>query len=443
MKNTIGNEERREYRRKRRVRNQIIAYAVLFVMIALVSIGSVEMMKRSAMREQAIEETHENNMAMIDEMIAEEEEIIVPPATTPKPTEPPKTQEDLFEEELDAMIAAMPLEDKVAGLFIVTPEAITGVNTAVKAGSGTQKALEQYAVGGMIYFKKNIKSEKQLKEMIEKTKEYSRYPLFIAIDEEGGKVSRLADARLVERQPTAKEIGATGTESAAYEAGVAIGTYLSEYGFNLNFAPVADLSNVENSIMKDRAFGADAETTSPYVVSMMTGMQEQGITACLKHFPGIGSTTQDTHNGLASIERSIEEICDQELWMFESGMDGGAQMIMVGHASCEALSGDLTPASMSPAIVTDVLRNDLNFQGIIITDALNMSAISEYYSSEQAAVMAIKAGCDMVLMPENFKQAYNGVLNAVKDGTISEERINDSLKRIYRVKLAGQTIENE
>ena len=384
--------------------------------------------------QSAQENTQESEIDKIEELISGEE-AIAPPTATPAPTEVPKTQEELFEEELDAMIAAMPIEERVAGLFIVTPEAITGVNTALKAGDGTKKALEEYPVGGLIYFKKNIKSENQLKEMIQKTKEYSKYPLFIAVDEEGGKVSRLADAKLVERQASAAQIGATGEDSAAYDAGVAIGNYLSEYGFNLNFAPVADLNNADKSIMKDRAYGADAETALPFVTSMMDGMKEQGVLGCLKHFPGLGSTTADTHKGLASIKRTVDELRLQELRMFEGGIEGGAQMIMVGHASCEALSGDMTPASLSDVIVTDILRNEMEYQGIIITDALNMSAISEYYSSEQAAVLALKAGCDMILMPENFKQAYTGVLKAVEDGTISEERINDSLKRVYRVKL--------
>lgn len=443
MGNKWNSEERREYRRKRRQRNQIVAYIVLFLIIALAAVGIVQGMKYHSGQQQEeetiVQESHQAVIEEIEEIISSEEEI-APPTATPVPTEVPKTPQELWEERIDAQIAAMPLTDKVAGLFVVTPEAVTGVGTAIKAGNSTKEALEKYPVGGIIYFKKNIRSAEQLKEMIGNTKAYSKYPVFIAVDEEGGSVSRLANAKLATKQPSAAEIGATKDANNAYQAGTAIGSYLAEFGFDLNFAPVADLSNVENSIMKDRAYGADAATAVPFVTAMMNGLEEQGVTACLKHFPGIGSTTADTHKGMVSIGRSAEELWAEELTVFQAGIDAGAQMIMVGHADAESLSGDKTPACMSKVIITDVLRNELGFQGVVISDALNMSAISEYYSSEQAAVMALKAGCDMILMPENFEQAYTGVLNAVAEGTISEERINDSLKRIYRIKLAEELV---
>jgi len=437
MENKNELEDRREYRRKRRQRNQIIAYVALFCVIALVALGFVQAARLLAKSRQESNEAQKNTQTSINELIGSEE-AIAPPTASPVPTEVPKTPEELLEEKIDGMLAEMSLLDKVAGLFIVTPEAITGVDTAVIAGDGTKAALEEYPVGGIVYFKKNIESEVQLKEMISNTQQYSKYPLFIAVDEEGGIVSRMASAGLVEEQQSAAAIGATGDSSNAYQAGLAIGTYLADYGFNLDFAPVADISNVEKSVMKDRAYGSDSVQVSGFVTEMMKGLQQQGITSCLKHFPGLGSTTADTHDGIVNIERTAEELRAEELVVFKNGIDAGAQMIMVGHASAESLSGDKTPASMSTAIVTDVLRNELQFNGIVITDAMNMGAISEYYSSEQAAVMALKAGCDMVLMPENFLQAYAGVLNAVSDGTISEERINDSLRRIYRIKYAEE-----
>ncbi len=437
MENRNEYEERRENRRKRRQRNQIAAYVILFCMIALVVVGIVQGARLLAKNRQNSDMPKENTQNSIDQLIGSEE-TITPPTAEPEPTEVPKTPEELMEEKIDNMIAEMSLVDKVAGLFIVTPEAITGVNTAVLAGDGTKAALEEYPVGGIVYFKKNIESDEQLKEMIANTKAYSKYPLFIAVDEEGGSVSRLASAGLVGEQVSAAVIGATGDSNNAYESGMTIGGYLAEYGFNVNFAPVADISNVDNSIMKDRAYGSDAVSTGAFVAAAVKGLQEQGITACLKHFPGLGSTTADTHEGIVNIERTAEELRAEELTVFQAGVDAGVRMIMVGHASAEGLSGDKTPASMSAVIVTEVLRNELGYKGVIITDAMNMGAISEYYSSEQAAIMALKAGCDMVLMPENFLQAYAGVLNAVTEGTISEERINDSLRRIYRIKYAEE-----
>lgn len=434
MKNDYLSEERREYRRKRRQRNQILAYIFLFCIIAFVAVGIVFCVKKvtDSKKENA---EHVENQEQIEDLFASEETITPPPAATATPT-PTMSPEEALEQKINETIENMTLTEKVAGLFIVTPEAITGVDTAVQAGEGTKDALEDYAVGGLIYFAKNIQSKEQITDMITNSQMYSKYPLFIAVDEEGGSVSRVAGAGLAEKQPSASEIGATGDANNAYTAGSNIGTYLAEIGFNLNFAPVADLSNVSGSVMKDRAYGADAATVSPFVASMVTGLQEQGVTACLKHFPGIGSTTADTHNGLAYTERTAEEFKAEEFAVFKAGIDAGAGMIMVGHVSAEGLAGDNTPASMSEPIITGYLRNELGYQGVIITDAMNMSAISTYYSSEQAAVMALKAGCDMVLMPENFLQAYAGVLNAVAEGTISEERINDSLRRIYRIKYA-------
>ena len=336
---------------------------------------------------------------------------------------------------MDAIILEMPLEDKVAGLFVVIPEAITGVGAAVQAGDGTRQALESNPVGGIIYFKQNIKSEEQLKEMLANTAQYARYPLFLAVDEEGGVVSRIGST-IGTKMDGAGDIGATGDPENAYQAGLTIGASLAGLGFNLDFAPVADLANVEGSIMAGRAYGADAATASPFVTSMMRGLEEQNVTACLKHFPGIGSTAQDPHDGRAFSERTEEQFWAEELAVFQAGIDSGANMIMVSHMAAPALTGDNEPSIFSRVLVTDILRNQMGFQGVVITDALSMSAISEYYGAEEAAIMAVLAGCDMLLMPEDYGKAYQGVLEAVRNGNIDEERINDSLRRIYRIKYA-------
>lgn len=450
-------EDRREARRKRRQRNQIMAYVTAFLLLTVLAVGIVQGVNlvaqnkvseetgqntiRESMEEgsqESITESVQESAQDILENLYASEETIAPPTSEPESTPAPPTREELMEQRIEEIIAEMSLEDKVAGLFILTPEGLTGVNTAIKAGSGTQKALETYKVGGIIYMKKNIQSKSQITEMIANTRSFSKYPLFIAVDEEGGKVTRVAAAGLADAQPSPQEIGETGDANKAYETGTTIGAYLKELGFDVNFAPVADLSNVDNSIMKDRSYGATAEEVIPYVLNMMKGLEEQGITACMKHFPGIGGTTADTHDGLVAITRTAEEMRAEELAVYKAGIEAGVPMIMLGHADVESLTGDKTSAVLSEVIVTDILRGELGFQGVIVTDALNMKAISEYYTSEQAAVMALKAGCDMIMMPENFKQAYEGVLKAVGEGKISEERINDSLRRIYRIKLAEE-----
>ena len=202
----------------------------------------------------------------------------------------------------------------------------------------------------------------------------------------------------------------------------------------MNFAPVADINVVENSFIKDRAYGSDPAQVGTMVAANVEGMQETGVSACLKHFPGIGSTSEDTHAGMAGSERTVEEFNQAEFTVFQSGIDAGAQMVMVSHLSVPGITGDNTPSSLSAIVITDILRGQLGYNGIVITDAMDMAAVTAYYTSDQAAVMALSAGADMILMPEDFEAAYNGVLEAVNNGTLTEERIDESLRRIFRVK---------
>lgn len=436
MENANNEVEKRELRRKRRMRSQMIVYSIAALAVIMIAVLIILGVKTLAGKQEIAESVQESQQVVLEDVVASEEEIVPP---SEEEVIPVKTPEQMLDEFIDEIVAQMPLEDRVAGLFFVTPEAITGVSTAVKAGDGTKDALNTYAVGGIAYFAKNIKSEEQFKEMVSNTVLYSKYPLFIGIDEEGGEVSRLSTAGLVEKTDSAQVIGESGDPNKAYEAGVKIGTYLADYGINVNFAPVADLASVENSVMTKRSYGNDASQVSQYVVGMVKGMEEQGITACLKHFPGIGGTTEDSHNGLATLTTSAEDFRNNEFAVFKAGIEAGADIIMVGHEDAPALTNnDNTPASLSKIIVTDILRGELGYNGVVITDAMNMKAISEYYGSGEAAIMAFKAGCDMVLMPEDFEEAYNAVLEAIADGTISEQRINDSLKRVYRVKYEGK-----
>jgi beta-N-acetylhexosaminidase len=435
--NNQEQQERREARRRRRVRNQVMAYITVIVFIAAMAAGIVFGVQYLT---GASREKEQEKQEQVDQMLGTEESIAEPENGSEEIVEELTSQQKL-DAIVDAGIEVMPLEDKVAGLFIVTPESITGVSAAVKAGDGTKDALTQYAVGGIVYSARNIQSESQFKEMIDNTKLYANYPLFVAVEDEGGNNSPLAEKGLVTKQDGAVTIGETGDANQAYQAGSAIGTYLSEYGFNLNFAPVADITSVDNSIMASRAYGSEADKVSTFVTSMVQGLKEQNVNTCLKYFPGTGSTTQDTEEGLASTDRSAEDFRANEFVVFQAGIEAGADMVMVSHMSAPALAGDNTPCSMSSAVVTDILRKELGFDGVIITDAMNKKAVSDYYSADEAAVLALRAGCDMILMPEDFEQAYNGVLEAVQSGVISEERINDSLRRIYRIKYADRVEE--
>ena len=443
----LSKEEKREQRRQRRIRNQRIALAgllgSLLVLIAVVVAAFFVINKQAEIKMQ---QEFEEQLAQMEaeEAITEEavEDVLaeeVDEEVADAETAVPETYDDakVLDEVVEAIIAEMTLEEKVAGLFVVTPEGITGVDTAVQAGDGTKTALEKYPVGGLVYFKKNIQSEEQIKKMIENSVSYNKYPMFIAVDEEGGKVARLADALTLENIGPMSEIGSTGDSNKAYEAMKTVGTYLTSYGFNLNFAPVADvLTNEDNESIGDRSFSSDPSVVAGMVTSAMNGLEEVGVTACVKHFPGLGDASEDTHNGLAVIDKSLDELKQTELVPFISAIENGANMIMVGHMSLPQVVGDNTPATMSKEVISDLLRSELGFNGVVITDAMNMGAITEYYGADEAAIRAFKAGADMVLMPEDFKLAYEGVIEAVKDGTISEERINNSLKRVFRIKYA-------
>lgn len=439
-------EDKREFRRKRRKRNQIMAYvSVLLILLVIVAAGVFAVKlgsnllaeKKQEKQEadalaQAMEEMTQVSTEEETETFTEEE------ATTIEEY----SEEELLDEIVDACITEMSLEDKVAGLFVITPEALTGVDKAIKAGDGTKEALEKYPVGGLIYFKQNIRSGDQIKEMLANTVSMSKYPIFLAVDEEGAGVARVADALGLDKVDSAADMGKTQDANSAYDTYKEIGTYLTEYGFNLNFAPVADvLTDPDNESIGDRSFGSDPDLVSSMVASSVKALDEVGVTACMKHFPGQGDADGDTHEGLASSDRTLEEIKETELKPFVAGMEAGAQMIMVGHLAVPSIDEDNTPASLSKKVITDLLREEMGYNGVVITDALNMSAISDYYDSAQASIMALKAGADMVLMPEDFEAAYEGVVAAVKDGTINEARINDSLRRVYRIKYKG-TIDN-
>jgi len=429
-------QARREARKKRRRRNQIMVYAVFLILILAIGTGMGFGVFALMKNRKAADEKEQDNQELIEEMLATEESIpSVEPTPDPTPEAPEPTREERLDAYVDERIAAMPLEDKVAGLFVVTPEAITGVGTCIQAGDGTKQALEENPVGGLVYFAKNIQSEEQLKEMLGNTALYAKYPLFIAVDEEGGSVARVGSS-IGPRVDSAETIAATGNPENAYQAGVTIGTALHGLGFNVDFAPVADLANVEGSVMQGRSYGTDASEVSGFVTSMVRGLQEQRVSACLKHFPGIGSTTQDTHDGRASSDRTEAQFWAEELAVFQAGIDGGADMVMVSHMAAPALTGNNDPGIFSRVLVTNILREQMGFEGVIITDAMNMSAITEYYAADEASIMAVLAGGDMLLMPEDYEKAYTGVLEAVRNGNIDEERINDSLRRIYRIKYA-------
>ena len=272
--------DRREYRRARRKRNQLIAIIVVIVVgLALVAggiLGVTQLMK------QLNDKKHtEELQAQLAELADSEPAVVEAPAEE-EPQE--LTSDDYLNQIADSCIAEMSLENKVAGLFMVTPEALTGVDTVIQAGDTTKQKLSEYPVGGLVYFSKNIKSADQLKEMLDTTRNTMIYPVFLAVDEEGGSVSRVAGAGLADDVGDMSEIGSTCDPEKAKEAGTAIGTYLSQFGFNVDFAPVADVVSAENAVIGNRSFGSDPNVVGTMVAAEVQGLQESGVSACLKHF---------------------------------------------------------------------------------------------------------------------------------------------------------------
>ncbi|MCM1102722.1 MAG: beta-N-acetylhexosaminidase [Clostridium sp.] len=427
---------KRVVRRKRRIRNQIIAYIVLLLIVAGLACGAFFVGK------QLIRFIDSRQPAEpVEEDVTPQEVIAVnSPTVTPEPE--PEPEVNPVDEVARYYIDQMTTEEKVAGLFFVTPESMMeNVSQAVRAGAKTQEALGRYAVGGIIYFGSNIQSADQITEMLAGTLEMSKYPLFLGVDEEGGSVSRVADALSeVDNVGSARELGAAGDGGEVYIAYSGIGQYLTKYGFNVDFAPVADIYDGENSMFAERSFGTDADTVAMLVSQAVMGLQDNGISACVKHFPGHGSADADSHDGRATNEMTENNLMETEVVPFRMALEANPDFVMVSHISVPGITWDYTPASMSSDIVTRILRMQLGYEGIIITDAMDMGAVTTYYTSAQAAVDAINAGCDMILKPDNFKEAYQGVLDAVNNGEISIERIEESLMRIYRVKCAGMTI---
>lgn len=331
------------------------------------------------------------------------------------------------------ILAEMTLEEKIYQMFIVSPEQITGVNTVTAAGETTKLALQTYPVGGVMYSKPNMISQEQIKEVIDNSQSYSDINLFIAVDEEGGTVNRLMDTLGTTRIDSMYTYKNKGTKTARENART-IAKDMKSLGFNLDFAPVADVwTNPQNTVIGERAYSDDFKEAAELVNAAVEGFHEGGVLCTLKHFPGHGDTAEDTHTSTAYVTKSIENMKGEEFLPFEAGMDAGAELVMVGHMIVESVD-DSVPASLSEKIVTKILREELGFDGLIITDALNMAAISEQYPSGQAAVMAVKAGNDLLLEPENLTESVNGIMEAVTEGDISEERINESVLRILQTK---------
>ena len=333
---------------------------------------------------------------------------------------------------VDETLAGMTLHEKVCQMMFVTPEELTGEDGVTVAGDATRQALENYPVGGIVYFAKNLESQDQVKEMIDNSQKYSSIGLFVATDEEGGVVNRLMDTvgtTYIGSMYYYKDDG----DETAYENAYTIANDMSALGFNLDFAPVADVwSNPDNTVIGERAYSDDYAQAAELVGNAVKGFNDGGVMCTLKHFPGHGDTAEDSHYSSAYVHRTKEEIMADEMQPFRSGIEAGAEFVMVGHLIVPDI--DEVPATLSYKIATGILRDELKFEGVAITDSFEMESIADNYSVDDAVVMSVKAGMDMILQPKDMASAVNSIEQAVADGELSEDRIDESVRRILTLK---------
>ena len=351
-------------------------------------------------------------------------------------------------DEVEALLQKMTLREKVGQMFYIRIESLdpsiewTTYDdlAALKNQEITMKMRntnEEYPVGGIILYAWNIENEAQLGTIIPQIRSLKGHPL-LCIDEEGGRVSRIANNPNfnVKKYASMASIGETGDPKNAYECGNTIGTYLKKYDFDIDFAPVADVNtNPDNIIIGPRAFSDKPEVAAPMVTNYLQGLKDAGITGCIKHFPGHGDTTADTHTGYVQSLKTWDEMKQCEMVTFRAGIQWGCQLIMTAHIAVPNVTGSNIPSTLSSIVLQDKLRGELGYQNIIITDGMEMGAITQHYTSAEAAVGSIKAGVDIVLGPRDFIEAFDGVVAAVNNGTLNEERINQSVRRILTLRL--------
>ncbi len=426
-------EQKREARKQRRRASQWAARGILlFAILAVLGLGVFAYLSLRRWVSQKIDELNGCDLgtpptafmeSVQQSQAALPEESLVAPETVAEETEDSPSPEEQLDAVIGEIISGMTLEEKVAGLFWLKPTSFVGASRVVRAGEMTQKALAQHAIGGLLYDKAQVEGAEQLKTMLSQTDSYAKYPLFLGMREYGIQGSALVKAGLLEAQTL------PATEEEAYARGKAIGEAMAQAGLGANLAPLAELSAAE------WAYGTDPQTVSALVAAQIRGQKESGISSVVGLFPGAAAEDAAEEGGRPLLSKTLEEWQASDALPFAAAIAAGAEAVVVSHAAVPAIAGDNTPASMSKRVVTDLLRKEMGFAGVILTQELDAEAVAQYYGADEAAIMAIRAGCDMLLCPEDFPKAYQGVLGAIEAGTISLERVEDSLYRIYRIKF--------
>ena len=354
--------------------------------------------------------------------------------TTVVPDEP----EDEIHSSVETLMEEMTLREKVCQMFIVTPEQLTGYGCVTYGDSVVQQSFMDMPVGGVILFAQNLSYQEQTSQLISACQDYAMDScgagLFVAVDEEGGTVARAAQKLGTTAFSDMAYYGQMNDTQQAYNIGSTIGSDLSALGFNVDFAPVADVNLNAGNELGNRIFSSDPEIVSDMTANVVMGLQDQGVCATLKHFPGLGAADGNTHyDNFVHIYRTLDELREAEFVAFSGGIEAGADFVMVGHQKVSGVGDDL-PADLSYTVVTTLLREELGFQGIAVTDAQQMNTIAGVYGSGDAAVRSVEAGIDIILMPADLRAAVDALCYAVEEGRLTKERIDESVVRILNQK---------
>lgn len=385
-------------------------------MLTVLTLCSCNIFEKSNSNEPTTENTKSSASSSVS--------VTTQPTTEEETTEPQPTVDPY-----DEKVSNMSTKEK-AGQVVMT-----GVS-GYSVDDDITRLVEKRKVGGVILFGDNIESVSQLTEFSNQIKSLnSSTPLLMSIDNEGGNVFRLPDD--VTNLPSAYSIAESKDTSLCTESGKVLGSQIQAFGFQTGFSPDMDIwSNPDNTVIGERSYGTNANDVCTYGVATLQGVMQSGAIAVAKHFPGHGDTQSDSHYELPVVTKTVDELKQMEFKPFEKAIENNVPAIMVAHILCTSIDSE-NPASLSKNIVTDILRDDMGFEGTIFSDDLTMGAITDEYSVGTAAVKALNAGCDMVLVCHGYDNAYNAIdtiTEAVSNGHLSASRLDDAVKHILKLK---------
>ncbi|MBO8163460.1 MAG: glycoside hydrolase family 3 C-terminal domain-containing protein [Brevibacillus sp.] len=353
---------------------------------------------------------------------------------------------------VDRAVRKMTLEEKVGQMLMPDFRKYNGQDVTEMLPE-IEEQIQKYHIGGVILFRENVVSTEQTVRLVDAYRQAAeKYGLLISIDQEGGIVTRLQSGT---DMPGSMALGASRSPELAGKVGDVIGRELASLGFNLNLAPVLDVNNnPDNPVIGVRSFGENPQLVAELGIAYTKGLQQNGIAATAKHFPGHGDTAVDSHLGLPEVPHDKDRLAKVELYPFKQAIDAGIDAIMTAHVTFPQIDDTKVvsqkdgteialPATLSPKVLTGLIRDELQFEGVLITDAMNMNAITEHFGPVDSAIRAVKAGVDIVLMPVGLEEVRNGLVEAVQSGEIPRERVDEAVQRILTLKVKRGIIKEE